>query len=376
MEKGIKETLDGYVVQLEGCKAAFLHAFAIIIGEEKRINDTEIINACKSIIRKQLDRIKEALEQYKETIGWSMLDERSEVWGEMKSFLYSPLITYKDYEEEQWRTIINQTLQLLGEGAGGFRQGFITETYYEDLLRKERERYKEENYDRLENIYKQDFADDAFNFPDETNRKNHMVSNCRNELFSTRFGTIYHDQGRNGKQIAVYIVEQKEQNYKDIHDFFGKWLALEIAKEHCLERHEQVYQNYIFKDNVDVDKVMGKLADFVRDGVITAQKHWFIAYKVFKKKCWLKNKGKQVTFREQINAAFGQTLRCTDDDFRKVHRYFKNTDYADWSLDSPRAPMGCESYKRIADALDNEFTESQYAKPGTLINTPRHVRFR
>lgn len=163
-----------------------------------------------------------------------------------------------------------------------------------------------------------------------------MVSKCRKQLYDTRFGKEYHDLERNNKEISVYIVEQKEQNYKDIHDFFGKWLALEIAKEHCLERHEQVYQNYIFKDNVDVDKVMGKLADFVRDGVITAQKHWFIAYKVFEKKCWLK-KSAQRAFRDQMNAAFDSVLRCTKEDFSKVHSYFKNTDYADWSLDSPCA---------------------------------------
>lgn len=137
----------------------------------------------------------------------------------------------------------------------------------------------------------------------------------------------------------------------------------------------ETYENIIFKDNVDVSKVMKQLAVFVESNVLESQKHWFIVYKVFRGKDWLK-RTTHTDFRNQMNAAFQKRLKCTKEDFGKVDKYFKDNDYADWTLDDPRAPSCCEEYKKIADALDHEFADKMYAKPGTLINTRKIEKLR
>lgn len=40
--------------------------------------------------------------------------------------------------------MINDIILMLDEGFHGFRQSFISETYYEDLFRKVLKRYREE----------------------------------------------------------------------------------------------------------------------------------------------------------------------------------------------------------------------------------------
>ncbi len=376
MEKNIEERLDSYIGKLEGRKTTFLEAFAILGMEEIDINDIEVVDACKTIIHKAVERFKSLMEQSKEAVRWSLLDERQEDFRRMKGELHENLNRYKGYEDEPWRNTINQTLLLLDEGAGGFRRGFINETYYEELLRKEKKRYDEENRDRLENIYKQDFARKRYVYPDETDCKRQMVLYYSNELCNTVFWKKYHELERNDGKMAAYIVEQKEQDYTRINDFFFWWLGLEIAEAHCGEEHELTYPNVIFKDNVDVRKVMNQLGVFVKDEkVLKSQKHWFIAYKVFSEKGWLRNK-KQTAFREQMKDAFETVLKCTDSDFRKVNPYFKHNGYTDWSPEAFTAPQCCEEYKKIADTLAHEFQDDRYALPGKTITTRKIVKVR
>lgn len=138
----------------------------------------------------------------------------------------------------------------------------------------------------------------------------------------------------------------------------------------------ETYENIIFKDNVDVSKVMGKLTEYVKDKTLKNQKHWYVVYRVFEKKKWLKCKLTQKAFRDQMNAAFERVLKSTEDDFKKVGNYFKDNDYADWTLEDPKAPSCCKEYKEIADTLDQEFQDKIYAKPGTLINTRKIEKLR
>lgn len=120
---------------------------------------------------------------------------------------------------------------------------------------------------------------------------------------------------------------------------------------------------------------MLKLKDLIEDKILCAQKHWFIVYKVFLSKNWLK-KSTQRLFVDQINSAFSTKLKCSTDDFHEINSYFKNTDYTEWTLADMDAPPCCEAYREIADKLDLEFQESKYAKPGTFINARKIEKFR
>lgn len=373
----IEEQLKKELAQLDNIKTSFCLIVKEWQLEEQADNDPETLAALQTVARKRLGRLHDTLVQHKENVAHSLLDERKEEFKKIFLGFTEILNTYKDYENEEGRKAVITTLRLVEEGSGGFRQSAVTETYYENLLLEERERYRKENLLRLEKIYQQDFADGAYDCPDENKRKIQMVSDCRKQFHATRFGKEYHDQGRDKRLIAAYIISQKEQEYKDIYDFFGRWLALEIAEEHCLERHEQVYTNYIFKDNVDIDKVMDTLMKYVKDKTLKNQKHWFVVYRVFEKKQWLKSKLSQRAFRDQMNAAFDKALKCTKEDFSKVDSYFKkNEDYTEWSLEDKTAPQCCEEYKRLALLLDDEFKDSAYAKPGTIINTRKIEKFR
>lgn len=180
---------------------------------------------------------------------------------------------------------------------------------------------------------------------------------------------------------VCYMVQQTiiDNEPEDFDPTIGRIFDVELEKgwlDHFMEENDmETYENLVFKENVDVGKVMKQLTVFVRDKILKSQKHWFIAYQVFQKKDWLKKKT-QSAFRDQVNAVFEKVLKCTDDDFRKVDKYFKDNDYADWSLDCTKAPPCCEDYIQIAEALDHEFTDKKYAKPGTTINTRKVEKFR
>ena len=343
--------------------------------EEADSNDSEVKEAWKTILRKHLAAIKSLLEYLKNGIAWSLLDDRKQIFKELFAEISNSLDSYMDYEDEETRRTINDIIFLYKEGANSFRTSFINESYIIDVFNKELERFREEETSRIEKNYELDSQDIAFKYPDETERKNHMVLKRKEELFDSYFGRAYHDLGREIKLLASYIIDAKLQDYSMIYDFMRKYVALEIAKEKLKVKNESVFQNFIFKDNVDIDKVMRKLEELVKDKTISAQKHWFIVYKVFRAKKWLTT-DTQRRFREQINVALKGISKTTQEDFKAIDPYFKDNDFYEWTMDDAQAPQCCGLYKEMAMKLYAEFQDSKYAKPGTTINTRRIEKFR
>lgn len=343
--------------------------------EEADSNDSEAKEAWKTILRKHLAAIKSLLEYLKNGIAWSLLDDRKQIFKELFAEISNSLDSYMDYEDEETRRTINDIVFLYKEGANSFRTSFINESYIIDVFNKELERFREEETSRIEKNYELDSQDIAFKYPDETERKNHMVLKRKEELFDSYFGRAYHDLGREIKLLASYIIDAKLQDYSMIYDFMRKYVALEIAKEKLKVKNESVFQNFIFKDNVDIDKVMRKLEELVKDKTISAQKHWFIVYKVFRAKKWLTT-DTQRRFREQINVALKGISKTTKEDFKAIDPYFKDNDFYEWTMDDAQAPQCCGLYREMAMKLDAEFQDSKYAKPGTTINTRRIEKFR
>lgn len=335
----------------------------------------ELIVDWKSVLRDYVKEINDLLNSLKKEIEWSLLDEMKERFYLISIDLKPMLNSLKECVEETCRNLISSTILLLAEGVHGFRQSFINDTYFEDLFNNQKNKYLEENQVRLELVYRQDCQDKALICPDESQQKRLMLIDRKNSLFSSRFGRVFHNNGRNVKKIVAYILDQKEKFSRDIDDFLDKYCAFLIAKEHCEIKKEAVFKNIAFKENVDVDKVMQKLKEFIGDMTIGAQKHWFIVYKVFLSKNWLK-KSTQRLFVDQINSAFSTLLKCSTDDFHEINGYFKHNDFTEWTLADMDAPPCCEAYREIADKLDLEFQESKYAKPGTFINARKIEKFR
>ena len=343
--------------------------------EEADSNDSEAKEAWKTILRKHLAAINSLLEYLKNGIAWSLLDDRKQIFKELFAEISNSLNSYMDYEDEETRRTINDIIFLYKEGANSFRTSFINETYILDVFNKELERFREEETSRIEKNYELDSQDIAFKHPDETERKNHMVLKYTEELFKSHFGSVYHNFGRDIKLLASHIIDAELQDYGKIYDFMRKYVALEIAKEKLKIKNVSAFQNFIFKDNVDIDKVMRKLEELWKDKTISAQKHWFILYKVFRAKKWLTT-DTQRRFREQINVALKGISKVTQEDFKAIEPYFKEKDYNEWTMDDAKAPQCCAMYKEIALKLDAEFQDSKYAKPGTTINTKTIVKFR
>lgn len=364
-----------HLKKLEGLVTRFNVCFRLLGKEEDENNNEELIAAWKLILRNHVRKIFDLLKSLKREIAWSLLDDKKERFYQIKVELEPTLTSYKDYEGEEMRKMINDIILLADEGFHGFRQSFVNDTYCEDLFQKEIDRYRKENENRLERIYKQDSQDEAFFFPDETQLKNHMLYNRKEKLFNSQFGVVFHNNGRGIKMTVGFILGKKEQTYDNINDFLDKYVSYQIAQEHCEIKKENIFQNMVFKENVDVDKLMLKLKDLIEDNTLSAQKHWFIVYKVFLSKNWLK-KSTQRLFVDQINSAFSTKLKCSTDDFHEINSYFKNTDYTEWTLADCAAPSCCEAYREIADKLDLEFQESKYAKPGTFINARKIEKFR
>ena len=364
-----------HLKKLEGLVTRFNVCFRLLGKEEDENNNEELIAAWKLILRNHVRKIFDLLKSLKREIAWSLLDDKKERFYQIKVELEPTLTSYKDYEGEEMRKMVNDIILLTDEGFHGFRQSFVNETYCEDLFQKEIDRYRKENEDRLERIYKQDSQDEALFYPDETQLKNRMLLKRKEKLFNSQFGLVFHNNGRDIKMTVVYILGKKEQTYDNINDFLDKYAACQIAQEHCEIKKEDIFQNIAFKDNVNVDKLMLKLKDLIEDKILCAQKHWFIVYKVFLSKKWLK-KSTQRLFVDQINSAFSTKLKCSTDDFHEINSYFKNTDYTEWTLADCDAPPCCEIYREIADKLDLEFQESKYAKPGTFINARKIEKFR
>ena len=361
--------------KLEDLVDRFKVCFRLLGKEEDENNNEDIIAAWKLILRNDVRKIFDLLNSLKIEIAWSLLDDKKERFFKIQNELAPMLTSYKGYEGEEMRKIVNDIILMVDEGFHGFRQSFINDTYYEDLFSKVLDKYRKENEERLERIYKQDSRDEAFFFPDETQLKNHMLYNRKEKLFSSQFGVVFHNNGRDIKLTVGFILGKKEQTYDNINDFLDKYVSYQIAQEHCEIKKEDIFKNIAFKENVDVDKLMLKLKDLIEDKTLSAQKHWFIVYKVFFNKNWLK-KSTQRLFVDQINSAFSTLLKCSTADFHKIDEYFKNNDYTEWTLNDSKAPQCCDAYREIADKLDLEFQESKYAKPGTFINARKIEKFR
>ena len=361
--------------QLEDLVNRFKDCFRLLGKDEDENNNEELIAAWKLILRNNVRKIFELLKSLKEEIEWSLLDDKKESFYLIKKELEPILSSYKGYEGEEMRKIINDIILMFDEGYHGFRQPLINETYYENLFMQNLDKYRKENEERLECIYKQDSQDKALIYPDETQLKTLMLLDRKDKLFNSQFGIIFHNNGRNIKLTVVHILDKKEKTYENINDFLDKYVACLIAEEHCEIKTENIFKNIVFKENVDVDKLMHKLKDLIEDKILCAQKHWFIVYKVFLSKKWLKKTTHRL-FADQINSAFSTKLKCSTQDFHEINSYFKNTDYAEWTLDDCEAPQCCEVYREIADKLDLEFQEGKYAKPGTVINVRKIEKFR
>ncbi len=363
------ELLDD-LAQRFGCCIIFL------AKEEEETNDAEVMDALQIVLQNLLRKIYTSLISLKEEIVWSLLDDEHLTLKKIYIDLKPALHTYKEYPLDADRhQKITDVVLLFEEGCFGFRQNFLNENYYEELFVRNLELYRTENEQRLETIYLQDCTDIALKYSDENELKNAMVEERRKLLFDSRYGKEYHDQGRSNKLLISHIIDQHETDLKDINIFFDRYLAYLIAKEHSKKEEKKVFNITLFKENVDVDRVIRKLHDFIGQKIINAQIHWFIVYKVFITKNWLINKT-QKQFVDQMNSIFGATLKCSKADFHEVKSYFKNKDFSEWTLEDYDAPSCCNKYREIADKLDHEFQDARYAKPGTTINTPKIVKFR
>ena len=230
-----------HLKKLEGLVTRFNVCFRLLGKEEDENNNEELIAAWKLILRNHVRKIFDLLKSLKREIAWSLLDDKKERFYQIKVELEPTLTSYKDYEGEEMRKMINDIILLADEGFHGFRQSFVNDTYCEDLFLKEIDRYRKENENRLERIYKQDSQDEAFFFPDETQLKNHMLYNRKEKLFNSQFGVVFHNNGRDIKMTVGFILGKKEQTYDNINDFLDKYVSYQIAQEHCEIKKESIF---------------------------------------------------------------------------------------------------------------------------------------
>ena len=367
-----KKNIDSILEQLKK-KAGYLKTcLQLLMAEENDTNDDCAIQAWNVIMVKYTKEIQAHLISLKEKIQWSFLNDRKEDFQKIKIDYLNVFSSYKEYLGSEYSNLFNSIISLLDEGIVGFRQPMIVEGYHEELLKKHLDDYRKDNEERLTDIYKQDSSDKAFKYPDDNQRKAFLLDDRRDQLFADKIGKAFHDNRRIIKPFVVAIIDDNGAHYTeiDIYSFLDKYLAYIIAEEYCNKKEEtNTFKNIIFKENVDVDKVINKLNEYIDNKLIKAQRHWYIVYLVFLKKNWLSKKT-QAKFIEQINYIFGKKLKCTQEDFKKIPSYFKNEkiDYLDWTLGDVEAPQNCDELKDIAKTLHNEFTEEKYAIPGKVIN--------
>lgn len=367
-----EKDIDGILEQLKK-KAGYLKTcLQLLMAEENDTNDDCAIQAWNVIMVKYTKEIQAHLISLKEKIQWSFLNDRKEDFQKIKIDYLNVFSSYKEYLGSEYSNLFNSIISLLDEGIVGFRQPMIVEGYHEELLKKHLDDYRKDNEERLTDIYKQDSSDKAFKYPDDNQRKAFLLDDRRDQLFADKIGKAFHDNRRIIKPFVVAIIDDNGAHYTeiDIYSFLDKYLAYIIAEEYCNKKEEtNTFKNIIFKENVDVDKVIKKLNEYVDNKLIKAQRHWYIVYRVFLKKNWLRTKT-QTRFMDQINYIFGNKLKCTQNDFKKIPKYFKKEkiDYLDWTLDDIKAPQNCDDFKEIAMTIHNEFTDEKYAIPGKVIN--------
>lgn len=367
------------ISELKSKAERFNVCFEFLLQEDDDNSDESVIKAWSVILNNFIFYFYDKLTCLKHEIQWSLIDDQSISFLEIKNKYRNSINKYKFYADENIGKKINDIISLIDEGAYGFRQSIVAKGYYEKLFNKHYDKYSEENKSRLELIYTQDLEDLMSEDYDETTRKNKIVTIRREKLFSDKYGMKYHDLGRSIAKVTSAIIDNHEENEINILSFIDKLLAYNLAvekRDHKEENEERVYENIIFKSNVDVNKVANKLQEFVNDEVISAKRHFYIAYRVFLKKGWL-IKDSQKEFRDQIYKIFGSKQDCTKDDFSKNASYIRNKkiDYFDWTLEDNEAPRNCDDLKKIAMTLHNEFIDEKYALPGMMINRKKIVKF-
>lgn len=365
------------IPELQKKAERFKVCFGYLLEEEGGNNNEIVIKAWRVILDDFIVDMNSTLMNLKGEIQWSLIDDQSKSISEFKSNYGSVIDSYKEYVNDDIRKTIISIISLLDEGANGFRQSMIEEGYYEKLFNFHYNNYRKGNESRLELIYNQDFNDLMDNLHDDTLCKKQMVDKRREELFKDKYGMIYHDKCRDIKLVTFSIIESNEKNEVAILSFIDKYLAYNIAiekRDKKEENTESKYENIIFKENVDIDKVIKKLNEYVDNKLIKAQRHWYIVYRVFLNKKWL-SKQTHTKFIEQINNIFENKLKYTCYDSKEIPSYFKNKEksYLDWTLDDIEAPQNCDEFKDIAKTLHYEFTDEKYAKPGKVITT-RKIR--
>lgn len=319
------------------------------------------------IFCRALNRIELTLISLQEELHWSLLDAHTDRFGQLREEFVAG-VAYALRHEPFLRDIL-AIEELLLRGERGFQTEEAGEQdYLSTLFRHIYDPYHDANLSRQETIYDQDSEDLIAEHPDDNERKTFIVILRRNALFDDFFGRIYHDERREIALLVTAIIHHKEQSYERIHAFFDKYLAWEVAKNRLAAHPEPVIYNHIFKDNVDVDKVMRKLSELIADHTISAQRHFYLVYRVFLLKAWLAKESQRL-FCDQMNEVFAQKLKCTTLDFKKINGYYKHSDYHLWNPSDRLAPVSCKDYQDIVGRLDQEFQDERYALPGRLINS-------
>lgn len=367
MEK--EKTIERLINKIRDKAKCFEACFKYLQEEENDTNDESIIDSFHVILLSYLKSIHSLLKEVREVIIWSLVNDKKEEFYSL-GIAYSNVIScYKEYVDKEYSKMLYEIDALIKEGSEGFRQSMITETYHEILFQKNFDEYSKDNRERLERVYQSDRNDMGLKYPDEKELKIHIYNEALTKLYSEKLGTIYHDNAKSIKTLVIEIISSQNNLYseREINSFLDKFLAVQIAKQEIEKKEVSVFTNIVFKDKYDVDKIIHKLSEFFDKKIISAQKHWYIAHRVFLKHKMLAKKT-QKSFIDQINISLGNKGKCSADDFKKIDSYFKNKDIYEWSLSDINAPQICDEYKRIADALINEFTENRYAMPVKRIN--------
>ena len=300
----------------------------------------------------------------------SLLYDKNNEFGQILALYVQTLdkICYSE-EDSEFVDAHKKLMHHLEAASYGFQHSVGTDSSSNnELFANEYSWYKKKHQHRIEEIYQQDYEDEVMACPNEQDRKGYMCDTRRRALFADPIGKLYHDNGRDMQRLSTQVVNMQETNYSEIEEFFEKYLSYEVAQEKLQEKGTIEIPNLIFKENVDVTKVMVKLIELEKNKTIKAQAHWFVVYKVFKEKDWLA-KDNQTRYREQINLVFLNILKTTKDDFDQIPSYYRKKDSSSWTSEDPSAPQGCDEYINLAKAIKKEFTDERYAKPGLLINS-------
>jgi len=180
-------------------------------------------------------------------------------------------------------------------------------------------------------------------------------------------GYFFFDE--NYDQIIGELIYKKQRKLSPSEqiDFFKFRYLIELVQSDlrdCAYEEEDIFppnfdfSTSILEDRVNKRRVYSKLYKLiVENNIITAKKHWFIVFAVFKQKGWLKA-DVQTRFCLEIARVFAHMtndslFQPTASDFKEVDTYFKKTACLTWNPDF--LPNVGEFYQQTADLLYNTF---------------------